>query len=124
GYMQLSLILCECSFSLPQCFAKRPRIDLEEEISLIHICAFIEFHGQQWARDLRLYFDGRIGLHIANRLYLDRHRFFSGLSDSHRYRRERRSAGLCLWRRAAADGEKDNECGNNRPYTYLHRNAV
>src|SRR5690348_7060120 len=113
GNFQLSLILGNGSIRLPERFAKRSRIDLEEQITLIDGCSLGKSHTHQRAGNLSLHLDCRESFNRANRAYLDRNRVFSCFRYGDGDRRKSRTIRLCLRGRATA-GNRNSERGNRR----------
>ena len=107
GNSQLSLILGQRRLGLSQVFAEGPRVDLEQQIALIDIRAFSEFHAEERPVDLGFHLDCRGRFDSADRPNLYGHGFFSGLTDRDRNRRKRGRSGLGLRCRTAENADDD-----------------
>ena len=115
--MHLGLVLHDSGFRLTKRFTKRPRIDLEKQITLINVRALGKFDADQWTADLSFYLNGRVRFDVSNRMDFNRDRLLN--SGLHTYR-DRRKRGTCtaasastatsapLWHGATTGEEHDN----------------
>ena len=111
GLLQLRGVFLQRGLGLPKRFFVWPRIDLEQQITLIDVRPFDKVHGQQLAGDLRLHLDNRRRLHRPDGVNLDRRRLLG--CDCHAHRNRRSSAGRGLWRSRLAATAQRNQTQND-----------